>query len=83
MYRVDSDKLRDLSPDLIAPNRNAMSAQSANVTWKSQSPRGRTAGPRLFHCGPIPSSMCGVIFPTWRAAGVDAAGAELIADLQA
>ena len=84
VYRVDSDKLRDLSPDLIVTQSQcevcAVSERDLEVSVAAWT----DSRPEIVSLRP--DSLVDVwrdISNVARAAGVDAAGAELIADLQA
>ena len=84
VYRVDSDKLRDLSPDLIVTQSQcdvcAVSERDLEVAVAAWT----DSRPEIVSLRP--DSLVDVwrdISNVARAAGVDAAGAELIADLQA
>ena len=84
VYRVDSDKLRDLSPDLIVTQSQcdvcSVSEQDLEVAVAALT----DSKPEIVSLRP--DSLVDVwrdISNVARAAGVDAAGAELIAGLQA
>lgn len=83
MYRVDSDKLRDLSPDLIVTQSqcevcavNERDLEVSVAAWTESRPEIVSLRPDSL------ADVWRDISNVARAAGVEAAGAELIADLQ-